>query len=469
MGVKSDGALDRRHRMAKTEPEVSRKVRDLERERDEGKPTKPGKVPTVQEWITYWLTTILPLAGRAPRTIDDYWSKSRTWIFPNVGRHRLNRLDPDHLEELYGKMAAAGMAPSTIVKVNAIISSAYNAAIKRGKVRVNPTEMVDPPELTESEKDALTGDEARSALEAAQKRRNSARWSVGLACGVRQGEALGLRWEYLVGRCDECGHVAKLTECWTTAKEVKSRDARCPKCSKPCVVEARAWYQLQRLQWKHGCEDVAACTTGKHRRPCPKDCPKAKRTSGRRHKCIPPDDNRLCPKECDRHARTCPDRQGGGLVFRPIKEKRKKTIPLAPELVELLRDHYQEQLKERLAAGSEWQDFDVVFARPDGRPTDPRDDWEEWASILNEAGVKHRGTHITRHTAATLLLDEGVALAVVQEMLGHSDIRVTRGYTHVTSPLTQDAAQRMSKALFGTVTSRTAARNGRAKRNDRSR
>jgi integrase len=127
-------------------------------------------------------------------------------------------------------------------------------------------------------------------------------------------------------------------------------------------------------------------------------------------------------------------------VFRPIKEKRKKTIPLAPELVELLRAHYQEQLKERLAAGSEWQDFDVVFARPDGRPTDPRDDWEEWASILTEAGVKHRGTHITRHTAATLLLDEGVALAVVQEMLGHSDIRVTRGTSPRHSPKTPPSA-----------------------------
>jgi hypothetical protein len=34
-----------------------------------------------------------------------------------------------------------------------------------------------------------------------------------------------------------------------------------------------------------------------------------------------------------------------------------------------------------------------------------------------------------RHLAATIALDEGIALAVVQEMLGHSDIRVTRAYT----------------------------------------
>ena len=52
-----------------------------------------------------------------------------------------------------------------------------------------------------------------------------------------------------------------------------------------------------------------------------------------------------------------------------------------------------------------------------------------------------------RHSAATIALDEGVALAVVQEMLGHSDIRVTRGYTHVSSLLAQDAPQPASGGL----------------------
>jgi site-specific recombinase XerD len=95
------------------------------------------------------------------------------------------------------------------------------------------------------------------------------------------------------------------------------------------------------------------------------------------------------------------------------------------------------------------QEHGVVFAQPNGQPIDPRDDWGEWADILEEAGVAHHGTHAARHTAATLLLQQGVALAVVQEMLVHSDIRVTRGYTHVTSVLTQDAARRMGKTLFG--------------------
>ena len=453
MGVRSDGSPDRRHRQGRTETEVTRKVRALEAKRDAGRPGKPGRVPTLQEWMTYWLTTVLPLAGKAPRTIDDYWSKCRSWIFPSIGGHRLDRCHPEHLEALYGKMTAAGIAPSHVRKVHAIIFSAYGAAVKREKVGRNPAALVDPPSIGEAEKDSLRDDEARAVLSEAARRRNSARWSIGLSCGLRQGEALGLRWAYLVGRCRECDYPARLDVCWS-----EPGATRCPRCGAECRAEALIWYQLQRLPWRHGCDDPSACTKDRHRWPCPKDCPKASRPSGRRHRCIPADDPHLCPKDCQRHAKACPNRQGGGLVLRPIKERRKKTVPLAPELVTILRAHHEEQQREREAAGDDWHDHDLVFCEPAGAPIDPRRDWGEWADILKAAGLPHHGVHAARHTAATLLMEQGVALAVVQEMLGHSDIRVTRGYTHVASPLTQDAANRMGKALFGTAT-KTATKN----------
>ena len=83
-------------------------------------------------------------------------------------------------------------------------------------------------------------------------------------------------------------------------------------------------------------------------------------------------------------------------------------------------------------------------------------DWQDWADILAEAGIPHAGTHAMRHSAATIALDEGVALAVVQELPGHSDIRVTRGYTHVSSLLAQDAATKLGRALFSTTATKIA-------------
>jgi site-specific recombinase XerD len=143
-------------------------------------------------------------------------------------------------------------------------------------------------------------------------------------------------------------------------------------------------------------------------------------------------------------------------VFREIKERRHKTVPLPSPVAALLRSHRAQQARDRLAAANVWEDFDVVFAQENGRPLDPRADWQEWADILAEAGVPHAGTHAMRHSAATISLAEGTAIAVVQELLGHSDIRVTRGYSHVSTALAADGAERIGRALFGPTATKTA-------------
>lgn len=77
-------------------------------------------------------------------------------------------------------------------------------------------------------------------------------------------------------------------------------------------------------------------------------------------------------------------------------------------------------------------------------------DWDEWKALLCKTGVRNARVHDGRHTAATLLLEQGVHVRVVQEVLGHSDIRVTQRYTHVASPAAEDAANKMGAALWGT-------------------
>ena len=69
--------------------------------------------------------------------------------------------------------------------------------------------------------------------------------------------------------------------------------------------------------------------------------------------------------------------------------------------------------------------------------------------ILSDAGLPHHRVHAMRHTAATIVLEEGIALAVVKEILGHSDIRITRDYVDVSSPLARDGAERVGRVLFG--------------------
>jgi integrase len=114
-----------------------------------------------------------------------------------------------------------------------------------------------------------------------------------------------------------------------------------------------------------------------------------------------------------------------------------------------LRAHQAAQVEERIAAGSLWQDHDLVFAQPNGRPIERKSDWRAWKALLREADVPEVRLHDGRHTAATLLLAEGVHSRVVMEALGHAQMRTTTDtYSHVMPALGRDAADRMGNALW---------------------
>jgi integrase len=69
---------------------------------------------------------------------------------------------------------------------------------------------------------------------------------------------------------------------------------------------------------------------------------------------------------------------------------------------------------------------------------------------MHKAGVTPIRFHDLRHTAATLLLEQGVNPKIVSEMLGHTTIAITLDlYSHVTPGMQRQAADAMSRALWG--------------------
>ncbi len=141
---------------------------------------------------------------------------------------------------------------------------------------------------------------------------------------------------------------------------------------------------------------------------------------------------------------------GQGLVYEePKADRSRRTLALPKQLVEALRAHRAAQLEERIAAGPLWQDHDLVFAQPNGRPIERKSDWRSWKARLREADVREIRLHDGRHTAVTLLLLEGVHPRVVMEVLGHAPMRTTTDtYSHVMPALDRDAADRMGRALW---------------------
>lgn len=100
----------------------------------------------------------------------------------------------------------------------------------------------------------------------------------------------------------------------------------------------------------------------------------------------------------------------------------------------------------REAAGELWQEHDVVFSRPDGRPLDPRVDYEEFKELLKEAGIDDRRLYDgSRHTAGTILNELGVDMPTIMEILRHTQISQTRRYVKGRSHLSKDAMLRMGE------------------------
>jgi integrase len=194
VGLKDNGQADRRHVRGKTKADVTAKVRKLERQRDEGTVRKAGQTWTVAQWLTHWLDTIVAPPVITENAHDAYANAVRVHLIPSIGAHRIDRLEPKHLERLYHAMVKAGAKPGTAHQVHRTIRAALNEAQRRKQISENPALLARTPKVEEEEIEPCSVAEIRRILDAAQRRRNSARWTVALALGLRQGEALGLMW-----------------------------------------------------------------------------------------------------------------------------------------------------------------------------------------------------------------------------------------------------------------------------------
>ena len=194
VGTRVDGLPDRRHVRGATRAVVTAKVRALQALREtHGRLPEAGQRWTVQTWLDHWLHTITRPRVR-DSTYAGYDVDVRVHLVPVIGRHALDRLTPEHVEQLYRRMTEAGSAPATVHHVHRTLRTALGEAQRRGYLLRNPAAIARPPRQPQHEVEPLTVPEIQRLLVAAEGRRNSARWAIALALGLRQGEALGLRW-----------------------------------------------------------------------------------------------------------------------------------------------------------------------------------------------------------------------------------------------------------------------------------
>lgn len=98
---------------------------------------------------------------------------------------------------------------------------------------------------------------------------------------------------------------------------------------------------------------------------------------------------------------------------------------------------------QSLLAGK--QGDDIVFASERGGKLSERTAQKVFEHALRKAGIQKQATfHSLRHSFATHLLENGVDVRYVQELLGHQNIRTTQLYTQVTNPMLKNIKSPLS-------------------------
>ncbi|WP_420833950.1 site-specific integrase [Streptomyces antarcticus] len=126
----------------------------------------------------------------------------------------------------------------------------------------------------------------------------------------------------------------------------------------------------------------------------------------------------------------------GGLTHLPTNTRAsERRIALPTECLHWIKEYRERQDTECETAGSGWRDSGLVFTTPTGRPLDPANLTRRFRRFLGRAGLRRIRFHDLRHSTATLLLEQGVDLVVIKELLGRTHIGVTAA-----SPPTSDSA-----------------------------
>ncbi len=131
----------------------------------------------------------------------------------------------------------------------------------------------------------------------------------------------------------------------------------------------------------------------------------------------------------------------------PKTEAGKRMIPLPDIAIEALKQHKARQAEVRLLIGPRWNNLDLVFCNSVGSYWSDSDHHKAYKSLLKKAGLPASlRFHDLRHSAATILLAMGVNMKLIQQRMGHSDVKITLGlYAHVTDSMQEQLVEMLNE------------------------
>jgi integrase/recombinase XerD len=133
------------------------------------------------------------------------------------------------------------------------------------------------------------------------------------------------------------------------------------------------------------------------------------------------------------------DRSRRLLMIRQGKGKRDRVVPIGLRALQWLEKYLLEVRPWLMAGngrkrlGNKPEESDRIFLGTTGKPISPVQLSQLVRGYLESAEIKKSGAcHVLRHTAATLMLENGADLRSLQTLLGHASLNTTQVYTHIT-------------------------------------
>ena len=206
------------------------------------------------DFLDQWLEEVARPSVRR-WTYVGYEVHVRRHIKPVLGAIRLDELTPLDVQRWMNRKTVEGLSAKSVRQMRGTLRAALNQAIRWGMIGRNAAMLVDPPRGPKYEIRPFDPDEARRFLAGIKGDRLEALYSVALALGLRQGEALGLRWQDVdldLGRIKVVHQLQRLAGKLTLV-ELKTEQSR-----RMLVLPASTWMALRHHRARQASERTNA-------------------------------------------------------------------------------------------------------------------------------------------------------------------------------------------------------------------
>ena len=418
VGIKPDGKPDRKFLYGKTRAEVAAKLREAQNNKDLGVMPTSGNV-TLDRWITDWLEKKIRPGIEDRATYIGYSNYVYNHIIPALGRYKIKDLTTKIIQDFLDQQSINGsldkvldpeteelvikngpLSDSTVIGIRRLLIAALELAVEEKYITFNPAKKTKRPKTSSRNKMNIFNEaERKDFAEKAVKYKYYAAYMLTFCTGCRRGEIIGLPWRNVyIG---------------ITWEEI---DKRVP------------WDEVDALQlWD---------TEGLNTILVREGIELSERANVYIEQAVV--ENGRNPQLTD-----------------PKTELSKRRLYIPYDMVLLLIFQRRQQNKDRdrhvekgRGTAKEYNKAGLVFCTRKGGIIYPRNFSKIYAANLASMGIKHTRFHDLRHMVATILLEEGKPINMVQEQLGHYDAGFTASrYGHVTERMRKEASDQLGDTL----------------------